>query len=197
MTDTREAWLLRAVAALRSRFDAVGYPIPERVHVSVGFGSRRALRGANGGVTMGQCWGHKDGCEASADKVPHIFISPLHANGIAVLPTLVHELGHAALPANAKHGAKFVKFCKAIGLEGKPTSTHAGEELHAELERLNVRLGVFPHAELDARKLPKPGGTRLLKVACPECDYTVRVTRTWLDMGAPICPLDNVSMEEA
>lgn len=198
MTDTREAWLRRAVDALRPKFTQAGYPIPVHVHVSIGFPSRGATRNRRG-VTLGQCWGSVEGCTASTDKAPHIFISPLHADGVAVLDTLAHELVHAACPAGAKHGAKFVRACNAVGLTaGKPKSRSAGVELRAELERLNAQLGEFPHAALDAKALPKAGGTRLVKCVCQECGYTVRVTRVWLDgPGAPICPQDRVRMEEA
>lgn len=39
-------------------------------------------------------------------------------------------------------------------------------------------------------------GSRLVKAACQQCGYTVRVTRKWLAVGAPICPTDNVAMTE-
>lgn len=197
MTDTREAWLLHATDALRARFETAGYPIPARVHVSVGFPSRGALRSTRG-VTLGQCWGCVEGCEASADAAPHIFISPLHNDPVTVLDTLTHELAHAASPRGAKHGAKFVRACNAVGLtEGKPKSRSAGPELRAELERLNASLGVWPHAALDALSMPRAQGSRLAKVECPACGYVARVTRVWLDgPGAPICPADNVRMEE-
>ena len=34
-------------------------------------------------------------------------------------------------------------------------------------------------------------GSRYLKVVCrrPDCGYQVRVTRKWLDLGAPRCPI--------
>lgn len=35
----------------------------------------------------------------------------------------------------------------------------------------------------------KKQSTRLVKAACGECGYTVRVTRRWLEVGAPHCPL--------
>jgi hypothetical protein len=194
---TREEWLQRGVERLRTRFTDAGHPLPTTIHVSIGFPSRGALKGTRRTV-VGQCWGSKDGNDASADKAPHIFISPLHDSGVKVLDTLAHELAHAASPKGAKHGAKFVRVCNAVGLtNGKPTHVCAGPELLAELERLNADLGTFPHAALDASAMPKGQTTRLLKVCCPECDYTVRVTRAWLDQGAPICPLDNISMEES
>jgi hypothetical protein len=30
--------------------------------------------------------------------------------------------------------------------------------------------------------------TRLRKVACPDCGYTIRVTRSWMQKGLPACP---------
>lgn len=198
LNDTREAWLQRAITALRPTFDAAGYPLPALIHVSVGFPSRGALRGTRRTV-FGQCWGCKEGNSASTDNAPHIFISPLHTEPVEVLSTLTHELTHAALPQGAKHGAKFVRACKVLGLtEGKPTSASAGPELREQLERLNAELGAWPHAALDARSLPKAQAARLAKVECPSCGYIARVTRVWLDgPGAPICPADNVRMEEA
>jgi len=29
--------------------------------------------------------------------------------------------------------------------------------------------------------------TRLVKCVCPDCGYTIRVTRKWLDTGLPYC----------
>lgn len=192
--DTREAWLRRAVDALRPKFDAAGYALPPNVHVSVGFPSRGALRGTRM-TTVGQCWNGA----ASADKAPHIFISPLHDTAVGALDTLTHELVHAALPARVGHKGPFKRACLALGLtEGTPKTASAGAELRAELERLNAALGPWSHAALDARKLSKAGGTRLVKVCCAECGYTARVTRVWLDgPGAPVCPADATQMEEA
>lgn len=195
MADTREAWLTRATDSLRAKFESAGYPLPERIHVSVGFPSRGGLRGARG-VTVGQCWHGA----SSADKMPHVFISPLHDTALGALDTLTHELVHAALhlDAKAKHGPRFVRACNAVGLTaGKPKQRAAGVELLAELERLNAELGEFPHAALDAKSLPKAQGARLVKVQCAECGYTARVTRVWLDgPGAPICPADRQPLEE-
>lgn len=42
-----------------------------------------------------------------------------------------------------------------------------------------------------------PQATKLLKVACAKCGYTVRVTERWLKHGFPICPTDSIFMERA
>lgn len=190
---TREAWLQRAVDALRARFDVAGYPLPTHLHVSVGFPSRGGLRGTRG-VTVGQCW-HGT---ASADKAPHIFISPLHTSAVDVLDTLVHELLHSALPLGAKHGPTFKRAGVALGLtKGTPKTLAAGVELRADLERLNAELGAWPHAALDAKSLPKAQSARLAKVMCEGCGYVARVTRVWLDgPGAPIYPACETKMTE-
>lgn len=203
---TREEWLQRGISALRERFANAGHALPEVVHVSVGFPSRHALRGARK-LVIGQCW-HG---EQSTDGNCHVFISPLLASGVEALDILVHELAHVVTPRPKDtskrynpHGPAFVKVGKAVGLtEGKPTSLGAGSELRTFLERLNAECA-YPHSALDARKLPKAQSTRLVKVMCVEegCGYTVRVTRKWLDSkGAPLCPsctqyADHVRMEE-
>lgn len=44
----------------------------------------------------------------------------------------------------------------------------------------------------------KKQSTRMIKASCPECGYTVRVTRKWLDTaGAPICPACEEQMKES
>ena len=190
---TRETWLQAAIAVLRVRFVRAGHPLPDTLHVSIGFPSRGGLRGKRG-VTLGQCWAGQH----SADGAPHIFVSPLHDDAVAILDTLAHELAHAAAPLDAKHGPKFVRVANAVGLtKGKPTSIAAGDELRAELARLNAELGPLPHAALDAKSMPKAGATRLVKVACASCGYVARVTRVWLDgPGAPLCPSDREQMDE-
>jgi len=30
--------------------------------------------------------------------------------------------------------------------------------------------------------------TRLRKVACPDCGYTIRMARSWMTQGMPVCP---------
>ena len=39
-------------------------------------------------------------------------------------------------------------------------------------------------------------GSRMLKVVCGTCGYTCRVTRAWLNKGAPVCPTDKIAMGE-
>jgi hypothetical protein len=185
----REQWLEAAVNELRPVFKNAGFTIPPRMYVSVGWPSSGGTKRKN--TTIGQAWSP----ENSADKVGHIFISPVLDNVVDVLATLVHEVGHIVVGLKHGHKAPFVRFCKAIGLEGKPTATYAGDDLVKTLDALVEKIGDYPHAKL-APSERKVQGTRLLKVQCPDCGYTIRVTRKWLDEGVPTCPCGALMSED-
>src|ERR1700730_701596 len=87
---TREDWLRRATEELRPDFLRISAPLPERIQVSIGFPSTRALSARRRRV--GECWGPA----ASADRMPHIFISPLLTSPVEVLAVHAHELVHTA-----------------------------------------------------------------------------------------------------
>lgn len=189
---TREDWLAAAVDLLMPTFKRHGYTIPEQVKVTCGWPGGRSIF-----KTIGQCWP----AESSTGKFHEIFISPMLDDVIGprgVLATLVHELCHAVVGCKEGHKGKFPPCAKALGLAGKMTSTEAGPELLKELETLASKLGPYPHKKLIPAKGIKKQTTRLIKVACPQCDYIARVTRTHLDeKGPPICPECSVPFEEA
>ena len=192
---TREGWLDAATELLRPWFSAAGYQLPEKVHVSVGFPSKRALSSNN--RRIGECWPPA----ISRDGFPHVFISPVLDDAVRVLGVLVHEHIHAAIGTEHGHKAPFKEAMGKLGLVGKPTATEESDEL---IQRLNAlveqELGPYPHPNFDADMLrkemdKKKQGTRLLKASCDlvegdESDpYVVRVTRVHLDKhGAPYCP---------
>jgi hypothetical protein len=186
----REAWLHLMVEQLAPLFGDAGFILPAHIAVSVGFPSRGALSTKR--QRIGECWYPN----SSADgKTSTIFISPVLTEGVRVADVLVHELCHAVLPVDTKHKAPFAKLALQMGLVGKPTATTAGAELVERLNTLIISVGPYPHAPLTPSLVTKPQTTRLVKVAC-QCGYTVRVTRKWLDCGAPICPVDNTEMVE-
>lgn len=180
----RETWLRAAIEELRPAFKAAGSTLPGGIRVSCGWplGTRKAIGQAFSAV-------------CSADGSREIFISPVLSDAMkdkhmSVLPVLVHELCHAALPAKTGHKRPFKLLATAMGLEGKATSTFAGEGLIVTLTTLAKHLGHYPHASLSAIDSErKKQTTRLLKAACETCGYTVRVTAKWCDeVGAPHCP---------
>lgn len=178
--ETREQWLLAAVAGLRPFFQDAGQTIPMKLRASCGWPSTGGTRSKH--TTIGQCFQRTN----SADGHYEIFIHPGLDEPVHVLETLVHEIGHAALPEGTGHKAPFARFCKAIGLEGKPTATHAGEDLRTKLVALAETLGKYPHGALVAGG--KKQGTRLLAVRCTQCECVVRMTAKWLDeVGPPTC----------
>lgn len=187
---TREQYLNAVVEELRPWFKSAGHELPKKVRVTCGWpsagGTARKKR------SIGQCWP----MECSADGTNEIFISPYMDTFVAgegeqcVGETLVHELCHAVDDCQHAHKAPFVKIMKAVGLEGKPTSTTPGEDVYRELQRIEKSMGKYPHSKLDATKVKsKTQTTRMIKAECLETEYTVRVTRKWLEAyGAPICP---------
>jgi hypothetical protein len=109
---------------------------------------------------------------------------------IEVSATLLHELVHAAVGLAAKHRGPFKKCATALGLEGKMTATHAGEELTLRLKEITDGLGDYPHAKLDKSQsnAPKKQTCRQLKVECNECGCLCRMSRKAIDeIGCPTC----------
>lgn len=188
---TREDWLNEAATILADMvLSSADLHIEGTWRVACGWPSRAALSSTR--RTVGQCWP----TEASSDGTHEMFISPSVAEPVKVLEILTHEMIHAAIGCDKKHGPAFKRAAKAVGLAGKPTATFAeeGSPLHATLAAQATRLGPYPHAVLDKTMMPKQG-TRLLKVECPECGYTVRITRKWLDVGLPTCPCGTEMLE--
>jgi len=190
--DTREEWLAAAIDAFRVRFAKAGKPLPKALKATCGWPSSRGT--AARGRVLGECWHPK----VSAKGTVEIFVTPYVDDGSRVLDILLHECAHAALGTEAGHGVEFAALCKALGLDGKPTSTVASDELKAEFKAsLLPALGLYPHAKMDVTewtvsdKPKKQVGSRMVKCACKACGYTVRTTQKWLDVAAPTCPNDD------
>jgi hypothetical protein len=184
----RESWLHAAAEAMRTLFQAHAATIPANIRITCGFPSKRALALNR---STGQCWP----AAASADGHFEIMVSPVLDDPLDVLGTLAHELVHAAVGLQAGHRGPFRKLALAIGFEGKMTATTAGAAFKQDAAPIIDDLGPYPHASLDASARKKQS-TRLLKLECAGCGYTVRITRKWLDHpGPPACPECQVTME--
>ena len=185
MTLNRESWLKLAVKQVSQLFEPLGYQVPD-VQISVGFTSR----GKNTNV-IGQCWP----TVLAGDKSNHIFITPIQEDPYQVLEVITHELVHAIDDCKHKHGKEFKLIATAIGLEGPMRSTHAGDSLSAELKRVTKLLGQFPH-----KKLSLPAKRIITRerpsAECPQCEYRVPMLKSYLQFGAPLCPIHKVQMEE-
>ena len=182
---TREEWLKNAVTIINDEiFSQTEFrrKLPKQLLVSCGFPSRGAL--AVKKQRIGECWYPK------SKEMHNIFISPVLDDPSRVLDVLIHELCHVIAGPKAKHGGQFKRVAMAAGLSGKMTTTVAGPELKPRLNAFCRALGKYPHNPITAAMLarrPKQG-TRLLKVICPECEYTCRITQKWIEIGFPTCP---------
>ena len=189
---TRETWLLQLADLLRPHFKGAGFSLPSNIAISCGWPTRRAIVPSGKSRTVGQCFS----ASCSADGRHELFISPAVSDAAQVAAILVHELCHAADDCQHGHGAPFKRIAKAMGLAGKMTATTASPELAERLNALCEKLPAYPHATLDTTIGEKKQGTRMLKVSCPECGYTVRTTAVWLDKGLPVCPCGTEMEEE-
>lgn len=180
---TREEWLEHGVAHLQGVFSNAGFPLP-KVKVSCSWPGGGSAR-----KRIGECWAKR----MSAAKINEIFVSPLIADPVQALDILAHELCHAVDDCEHGHKAPFVKIARAIGLEGKPTATHAGDALKTLLESIAKQIGEYPHRKLDLSSRKKQT-TRNLKCACTdeECGCVWRMTQSWVDragvdLACPVC----------
>jgi hypothetical protein len=191
--DTREAWLGRASARLANYLLSDQDVPPLRISVGWPGGS------SNRKTTIGQCWP----TGASADGVNQIFMSPVRGEDdtVKVLATLLHEMIHAVDDCASGHRGRFSTIAKSCGFTRPLTSSdNHTDELTAKLEEIAELVGPFPHAAISSKAraadTPPKQETRMIKLVCPYDDYSVRTTRTWLDVGLPTCPC-GTEMQEA
>ena len=182
----RETWLHALADKLLPTVFAA-HDVPHNVRYSCGFPSKKALLGTKS-TALGQCWYP----ENSADDHHEIFISPVIDEPLKVAAVMVHEMCHVVAGSKAKHGPAFKKVFYDVGMDGKATECAPGGGLIDKLHPILADLGPYPMAALDARKMTtgiKKQTTRLLKVECPMCGYTVRMAKKWVDdVGLPHCP---------
>lgn len=180
-SQQREYWLHRAMPFIAQIFKKHGYRVPDNVNVSCGLPSKGAFSKRQ---AIGECWTDA----ASEAKKFEIFISPTISDNLEVLDTLTHELIHATAGLNCGHKGKFRHIAIAIGMKPPLRSCGAGEELKKELLTISEILGAYPHGRLNNLSNEKPTqSTRLLKAECPDCGYTIRLTKKWAAVGLPIC----------
>jgi len=171
----REEWLHQGYKLLAVEvFKRVNVEVPADVKISCSFPSVKGLSAKS--ARIGECWAR----EASTAKVNEIFISPKVDNPVEVLDILAHELIHATDNCKSGHRGFFAKTAKLIGLEGKMTSTHAGEVLKEKLQSIVKKIGEYPHAKIDYTHMKKQT-TRMLKVACTRCGFSYRTSKKNID----------------
>jgi hypothetical protein len=191
--SNREEWLNAVTNKyIRQHFADKGYTIPDTVRFSCSYSTKGAFkRKGQKRFVVGQCIDSRD----KDGNFTHneIVIVPNESDSIEVLDTLVHELCHATVGNGHQHNAIFANCAYAVGLEGKPTSTNATEALKALFALWIADLGEYPHQALTVNL--RKQSTRLYKCECGKCGYKMRISRTWLDLAIPKCPLGHGKMQ--
>lgn len=146
----REQWLNEAVVELdKAFFEPRLLKFEHEIRISTGWcrGSKKAI---------GQCWSH----EVSSGKFSEIFISPELDTSVEVLATVLHEMIHAHLGLDKKHGKEFKALVREFGLAGRVTETFAedGSALFEQLFEIGKKIGQFPHSKLNPRNKEVPKG---------------------------------------
>lgn len=183
---TREQWLNAFVAKATPHFAAQDLAMPDKIRVSIGWPSA----GARSKV-IGECWIR----EASGDGSAEIFVSPMLDDVARIAGVLTHELVHAVVGHEAKHGPVFRKAAESLGLEGKMTATTEGEAWHSWADAVLEELGTYPGSHLTGKIAggKKKQGTRMLKLECDTCGIVLRTTKTHLRAVADA--LDNAAFD--
>lgn len=175
---TREQWLEQAVALMRPWFAELDEKLPETIRVSVGW--TRGSKSTQVGWCAPSVW--------AADGSSNIYISPERDEVISILGTVLHELNHASDDCASGHQGHFARLNRALGFEGKPTSS--AEKSQALLDRLQGvadLCGPYPHSTVVPGEKPKTQTTYMVKVGCPPCSIVARMTRGQIDKGLPTC----------
>lgn len=187
---TREEWMNAFTKAAKPSFVKTGYPLPDKVRCSIGFTSK-----GHKSKRIGECWSSK----ASKDGTFEIFIVPTEGDSSRIADILTHELVHAAVGLEAKHGKIFKKCATGLGLEGKMTATTAGPKWKEWAGPILAKLGPMPHASLnDMIAPPRPPSdskNRHVKCEC-SCGIIFRTSRKTLaavqDLRCPNADCDGV-----
>ena len=179
--EFKEQYLYEAAKIMKDKlFKPVGVELPEDIEFSASFPARAALPSSNGGShTVGVCYPR----EMSQDKHILVHVSPLIGDELEALAILAHELCHASDNCSSGHRNHFRKTALDIGLEGKMTSTHAGDQLIAKLKGMVDVLGEYPQVSLAVQK--RVSGTRNLLIECvnPQCGLKMRTSKKQIDEG--------------
>ena len=182
--ETREGWLVEAVAELKAGALARAcIELPRPVKVAMGW-----PKGARGGAALGQCWA-SDQCEDGSNQV---FISPRLTDPEEVLTVLAHELIHAADDCQSGHKGPFRDMAGRLGFLppfAAVDMSNRDANLREEVAQLAAILGPIPNAAMKERTRGSVG-SRQKKAECLSCGWLCRGSRARLDeLPSPaICP---------
>ena len=185
-TSNRENWLNKAGTLLICEIIQPTLPFETIPLMAYSLTAPRAKQTEM--VVLGECWSRA----ASKNEHNAIFITATlgEQDSALILATLLHEQLHAIDDNQHGHGIEFQKLCQAVGLEGgrtarsecSYTSTVPSLQLRTKLDDIVEFLGAIPHTSLTpALSGKKTQKNRQLLVACNECGFKFRASRTAID----------------
>lgn len=180
-------WFEKATQELSDKvFRPIGRKVPKNIRINVS--QLRTANKTHGHTTLGLCYPTHYTAGKNKPKKEVVNIIQMNIattgrdNSVDVLDTLAHELIHAIDDNKSGHkkGGDFDKMARAIGLEGKLTSTYAGEELKGRLNSIIKSIGKFPLQEVNLEGLRRDSN-RNLKLICADnendCDHGFNTNR--------------------
>ena len=185
----REEWLNAAVDEWRKDFKAVGVKVP-----SVWVSTSAPMRGN----IIGLCYPSN----TASDKRNQIWVSTDVNKASDVLAVIAHEMVHASLDCEGGHGREFQGVARKIGFVSPWTQSVPGQTMRERIKEISGVLGDYKgprfYRSVDEANNGGAQTTRMIKICCDGCGYSLRTTRKWIDLyGPPICPKENTVMHEA
>ena len=210
-TQTHETYIQAIVALAMLRLDAREQQKVADAKIVYGAGSPRTR-----GVTYFGGWENGGGPEA-----PHAFVEICafcEADPVQLAGTTLHEIAHVLAGHQAGHGAGWKETCNKLGLR---SAKAAGMQycmaafdppLRDAIARLDspgdgkpivTRVNARPRkprpcsstvGSHGGKSRGKGSGSRMLKLSCRACGYTVRTTAKWLATGVPLCHCNHEPM---
>lgn len=180
----REEWLMKAKDLLQKNIFR-SWEFPEGIKVSCGDLDKKHL---------GCCFSK----ECSENQFTEIFISPSLKEETEVLGTLAHELIHAFLGNNKKHGKEFGKVAEEIGLLPPWRSTKESDRFKKDVSLFIEELGKYPHAKINrktgSKQQPSPK-SRMYVCKNGHDEWKCLVKEKYYNEQEPVCPICGKEME--
>lgn len=167
-------------SAISAWFTQLGSPVP-RVQIISGFPSsgRRSRR-------IAECW-PDDGGRAFRMLVRPDTNDPYRLAGAIAL-----NLACIAAGSGYESVKQFRHLAISVGLRGRRTESSPGLLFRELMKPILQQAGEVPRSDEHLAPVIAVAKqrTRLVRVACSDCGYVVRVAQKWLDqIGPPLCPL--------
>lgn len=179
---TREEWMTKAINQIEQVvFKPIDLRMPEKWAVTCGWCKGSSAKYV--GVCVDPI--------CSADGTTHIFIVPTEDDGLQVLRILAHEMVHAIVGIDEKHGGRFAEVCDQLQFTHPYTAAmpEIGTPVYAELQATLDALGPYPHVRMVLKKKPKKESKWVRLFSSSDDEYTLRISTLSIErFGMPRDP---------